>query len=223
MLGATALTRIPCGRRPGPPAGERHHACLRRRVVRLAGLRAPAQHRGVVDHHAPAAARSSGAAPPGCSGTCRCQRHVEHPGPLARRSSRRPASVPPSPALFTSTSIRPIWRAAGSAHRRCSSRHVARPPPDAAGSQAPSCSWARPGAARAGRATTTCAPSARQRRAGRRPDAGARCGGHHDDLARQQPAPAGSSARARLIGLRAPGRPSTRSAMMLRWISFDPP
>jgi hypothetical protein len=35
--------------------GEGHHAGLGRRVVRLAGLGAPAEHRGVVDHRSPAA------------------------------------------------------------------------------------------------------------------------------------------------------------------------
>ncbi len=63
-------------------AGEGHHARLRRGVVRLAGLGAPAEHRGVVDDRSPVplgdhlAQRRPGAA------ERPVQRDVEHPGPL---------------------------------------------------------------------------------------------------------------------------------------------
>jgi hypothetical protein len=41
----------------GGAPGQRHHAGLGRRVVGLAGLGPPAEHRGVVDHRSPAALR----------------------------------------------------------------------------------------------------------------------------------------------------------------------
>ena len=63
-------------------AGQRHHPGLGRRVVRLAGLRAPAEHRGVVHHRSPVPLgdhlpqRRPGA-PEGA-----VERDVEHPQPL---------------------------------------------------------------------------------------------------------------------------------------------
>ena len=59
---------------------------------------------------------------------------------------------------------------------------------------------------------------------GRRTDAGARGGGHHHHLAFQKSV---SGNLFRRFGQTHPltslGKPSTRSAMMLRWISLDPP
>ena len=59
---------------------------------------------------------------------------------------------------------------------------------------------------------------------GRRTDAGAGGGRHHDHLAGQKSVAVNLF---RCNGERHPftsrGRPSTRSAMMLRWISFEPP
>ena len=91
---------------------QRHDARLRRRVVRLPGLGAPAEHRRVVHDHARAAAGTSAADP------ARRHRNV----PLSVTSSTVPhcssvmstrSAVPPSPALFTSTSIRPCSRDGG--------------------------------------------------------------------------------------------------------------
>ena len=69
-LGATAFTRTPASRRlERDAARERHHARLGRGVVRLALLRAPAEHRGVVHDRAAARARSCAAARRASCGT----------------------------------------------------------------------------------------------------------------------------------------------------------
>ena len=105
-LGATALTRTPCG--AASIAAQRVSAItpgLGRGVVRLAGLGPPAEHRGVVDDHAralrghvaqrgPRAAERAG------------ERDVEHPAHCSSVMSTRSA-VPPRPALFTTTSMPP--------------------------------------------------------------------------------------------------------------------
>ena len=60
-LGATAFTRTPCGAGLDRGAArERHHAGLRGGVVRLLGLRAPADHRRVVDDHTRGRSRTCG-------------------------------------------------------------------------------------------------------------------------------------------------------------------
>jgi hypothetical protein len=56
----------------------------------------------------------------------------------------------------------------------------------------------------------------------RRTDSGTGRRGHHDNFVPQQ-VPAGRVGRHRDHGLASFGSPSTRSAMMLRWISLEPP
>ena len=81
--GATAFTRTPCGAASmAARPGERHDAGLGRRVVRLAGLGPPAEHRRVVDDHAAAAARTCGAASARSAAHRPGERDVEHPVPL---------------------------------------------------------------------------------------------------------------------------------------------
>jgi hypothetical protein len=202
--------------------GEGHHAGLGRRVVRLAGLGAPAQDRGVVDDRSavplgdePAQRRPGAAERP-------VQRDVEHPRPLLvghvehRGGAAEPGVVDhhvdpaevPGRAVDQRGHLRLVGDVAAS-----------RPDPVAV----------RPGelVARRGQpfavlvadyhagAFFQAAPG------GGAADAGAGRGGDHHHLAVQQPVP----------GHRVPGhggahergRPSARVAMMSCWISSEPP
>jgi hypothetical protein len=193
--------------------GEGHHAGLGRRVVRLAGLGAPAQDRGVVDdrsavplgHHL--AQRRPGAA------ERPVQRDVEHPRPLLvghlqHRGGAAQASVVdhhvdpaevPGRALNQRGHLRLVGDVAG-----------LRPDPVAV----------RPGELVAGRGQPLVVlvadrhPGALVQAAprGRAADAGAGRGGDHHHLAVQQAVPVHER-----------GRPSARVAMISCWISSEPP
>ena len=82
MLGATALTRTPNSAASiAAQRVKRHHARFRRGVVGLSCLRAPSEHRSVVDDHARVPRlemTQRGAHAPERAR----QRHVEHLGPL---------------------------------------------------------------------------------------------------------------------------------------------
>jgi hypothetical protein len=192
--------------------GERHHARLGRRVVRLAGLRTPAKHRGVVDDRAPAALRDHLAQRRAGAPERAGQRHVEHPRPLVvghlhdRTGATQPGIV--DHHIQTSTVVDRGFDEPS--HARLVgdvTRH--REDPVAV----------RLGEAVAGLGEAALVvvadhdPGALLQAAprGRRPDARAGRGGHHDGLPVQKPV---ATHR---------GSPNTRVAMMFRWISSEPP
>ena len=206
--------------------GERHHPGLGRRVVRLAGLRAPAEHRGVVHHRSPVPLRDHlpqrrPGAPEGA-----VERHVEHPQPLlVGHLEDRAGAAEPRVVNEHVDAAEPARRAVDQRVDRALVGDVARQRPDpvpvrgrelVAGLAQP------PGVLVADHHLGALLEAAA---GGGRADAGAGRGGDHDDLAVEQAVALGGSASSAVsrhprTGL---GRPSARAAMMLRWISSDPP
>jgi hypothetical protein len=198
--------------------GEGHHAGLGRRVVRLAGLGAPAQHRGVVDDRSAVplgdqlAQRRPGAA------ERPVQRDVEHPRPLLVGHVEHRGGA--AKAGVVDHHVDPAELPGRALDQRGHLHLVG----DVAG-LGPDPVTVRPGQVVAGRGQPLVVlvadhhPGAFFQAAPCRgaADAGAGGGGDHHHLAVQQPVPGHG------VPVHQRGRPSARVAMMSCWISSEPP